>query len=208
MTCPTQLADAWRQRSGNDQARLIENHGPPPPLGMPTFSRKAESESPNSNSRLCFCVASFLAYVALGARRSVREAARQNHVKTTSAGDIKGVEDTTVRTWITWSAKHKWVSRSLARDEWIARTSDEQIVSNVTACKLALVTRAHDFLTSTDSVVFLRGARAFTLQHPPVQQVEDVTPIEDLPDLSDADLDRMRAIRDEARQKNGVTPPS
>ena len=28
MTCPTQLADAWRQRSGNDQARLIENHGP------------------------------------------------------------------------------------------------------------------------------------------------------------------------------------
>ena len=53
----------------------------------------------------------FLAYVALGARRSVREAARQHHVKTTSAGDIKGVEDTTVRTWITWSAKHKWVSR-------------------------------------------------------------------------------------------------
>ena len=35
----------------------------------------------------------------------------------------------------------------------------------------------HDFLTSTDSAVFLRGARAFTLQHPPVQQVEDVTRI-------------------------------
>ena len=72
-----------------------------------------------------------------------------------------------------WSAQHKWVSRSLARDEWIARTSDEQIVSNVTACKLALVTRAHDFLTSTDSAVFLRGARAFTLQYPPIQRVED-----------------------------------
>ena len=55
------------------------------------------------------------------------------------------------------------VSRSLARAEWIARTSDDQIVSNVTACKLALTTRAHDFLTSTDSEVFLRGARAFTL---------------------------------------------
>ena len=87
-------------------------------------------------------------------------------------------------------------------------TSDDQIIINILACKLALVTRAHDFLTSTDSAVFLRGARAFTLQHPPVQQVEDVTRIEDLPDLSDADLDRMRAIRDEARQKNGVTPPS
>ena len=60
---------------------------------------------------------------------------------------------------------------------------------------------------ASDSAVFLRGARAFTLQHPPVQQVEDVTRIEDLPDLSDADLGRMRAIRDEARQKNGVTPP-
>ena len=55
---------------------------------------------------------------------------------------------------------------------------------------------------------WIDGARAFTLQHPPVQQVEDVTRIEDLPDLSDADLGRMRAIRDEARQKNGVTPPS
>ena len=148
--------------------------------------------------------AAFLAYVALGARRSVREAAGQNHVKTGSSSRTK----TTINTWLGWSARNKWVSRSLARDEWIARTSDEQNVANVTACKLALTTRAHDFLTSTDSAVFLRGARAFTLQHPPVQQVEDVTRIEDLPDLSDADLDRMRAIRDEARQKNGVTPPS
>ena len=82
--------------------------------------------------------AAFLAYVALGARRSVREAAHQNHIKTTSTWKISSVEDTTVRTWLGWSARHKWVSRSLARDEWIARTSDDQIVSNVTACKLAL----------------------------------------------------------------------
>ena len=47
-------------------------------------------------------------------------------------------EVTTVKHWLRWSARHKWVSRSLARDEWIARTSDEQIVANVTACKLAL----------------------------------------------------------------------
>ena len=97
--------------------------------------------------------AAFLAYVALGARRSVREAARQHHSNTTATGKISSVEDTTVRTWMGWSARHKW---------------------------------------------------AFTLQHPPVQQVEDVTRIEDLPDLSDADLGRMRAIRDEARQKDGV----
>ena len=36
--------------------------------------------------------AAFLAYVALGARRSVREAAHQNHIKTTSTGEISSVE--------------------------------------------------------------------------------------------------------------------
>ena len=89
--------------------------------------------------------AAFLAYVALGARRSVREAARQHHIKALSAGEILGQENTTVSTWLAWSSKHKWVSRANARDDWIARASDDQIVSNVTACKLALTTRAHDF---------------------------------------------------------------
>ena len=88
------------------------------------------------------------------------------------------------------------------------RSHLRRTVANVTACKLALTTRAHDFLTSTDSEVWLRGARGFTLQHPPVQQVEDVTRIEDLPEMSDEALDRMRDIRDAERQKNGVTPPS
>ena len=144
--------------------------------------------------------AAFLAYVALGARRSVREAAHQNHIKTISTGKISSVEDTTVRTWLGWSARHKWVSRSLARDEWIARTSDEQIIINKLACDLALVTRAHDFLTSTDSEVFLRGARAFTLQHPPIQRVaEGSERIKDLSDIPDADLERMKTIRDAAR---------
>ena len=76
---------------------------------------------------------SYAAYVALGARRSVREAARQYHIKTTSTGEISSVEDTTVRTWLGWSAKYKWVSRSLAREEWIASTSDEKVVANLTA---------------------------------------------------------------------------
>ena len=81
--------------------------------------------------------AAFLAYVAMGGRRSVREAARQYHSKTIAAGEISSAEDTTAGTWMGWSAKHKWVmSRSLARDEWIARTSDEQIVVNVKACML------------------------------------------------------------------------
>ena len=142
---------------------------------------------------------SFLAYIALGARRSVREAARQFHAKTESSGK----ELTTVNGWLSWSSKHQWVSRGLARDEWIARTSDEQVIVNILACKLALVTRAHDFLKSKDSEVFLRGARAFTLQHPPVQRVEDVTQIEDLPDVPTEKLKEARDIIDAARKKNG-----
>ena len=90
-----------------------------------------------------------------------------------------------------WSARHKWVSRSLARDEWIARTSDDQIVSNVTA---------------NDSVDFLRAARALSLHFPPMQRVADVSErIEDLSDIPDADIARMKAIRDAARAKNEQT---
>ena len=111
-----------------------------------------------------------------------------------------------MRTWLGWSAKHKWVSRANARDEWIARASDEQIVSNVTACKLALTTRALDYLTANDGADFLRAARALSLHFPPIQRVADVSErIEDLSDIPDADLDRMKAIRDAARAKNAQT---
>ena len=110
--------------------------------------------------------AAFRAYVALGARRSVREAA----------------------------------------DEWIARTSDDQIVSNVTACKLALTTRALDYLTANDGADFLRAARALSLHFPPIQRVADVSErIEDLSDIPDADIAHMKAIRDAARAKNEQT---
>ena len=108
-----------------------------------------------------------------------------------------------MRTWLGWSARHKWVSRANARDAWIAHVSDDQIVSNVTACKLALTTRALDYLTANDSVDFLRAARALSLHFPPMQRVADVSErIEDLSDIPDADIERMKAIRDAARAKN------
>ena len=112
-----------------------------------------------------------------------------------------------MRTWCGWSSSAAWVSRSIARDEWILSTSDDQIIINILACKLALVTRAHSFLSSTDSEVFLRGARAFTLQHPPVQRVADVTQIEDLSDVPNEELDRMREIRDAARKAKATRTP-
>ena len=55
------------------------------------------------------------------------------------------------------------------------------IVSNVTACKLALTTRALDYLTANDGADFLRAARALSLHFPPMQRVADVSErIEDL----------------------------
>ena len=64
-----------------------------------------------------------------------------------------------------------------------------EIVSNVTACKLALTTRAHDFLTANDGPNFLRAARALSVHFPPLQRVADVSErIEDLSDVPDATL--------------------
>ena len=108
--------------------------------------------------------------------------------------------------WLRWSARHKWVSRSLARDEWIARTSDDQIVSNVTACKLALTTRALDFLTANDGPNFLRAARALSLHFPPGKYPTDIVGrlIEDhmkyFPDICGA-LEYARTIQPDKRQK-------
>ena len=149
----------------------------------------------------------FRAYIALGARRSVREAARQHHIKALSSGEICGQENTTVSTWLSWSSKHRWVSRANSRDAWLARVSDEQTAANMRKCLLALTETALKLLETGDSHDFLRAARALSLHFPPVQRVEDVSDqIEDLPDMSDADLDRMREIRDAARAKNEQIP--
>ena len=59
--------------------------------------------------------AAFRAYVALGGRRSVREALLQNSGETAVSGKL--------RTWEGWSARHKWVSRSLARDVTAGRAA-------------------------------------------------------------------------------------
>ena len=78
--------------------------------------------------------AAFLAYIALGARRSVREALRQNSGETAVSGKLRTREG--------WSSKNAWVSRANARDEWLARTADEQVVINIKACLLALTETA------------------------------------------------------------------
>ena len=137
--------------------------------------------------------AGFRAYCELGARRSIPDAI---HASTGSLPSVSQISQ-----WKTWSAKYKWVSRSLARDEWLARTADEQIVANLAACKLLLSEKAQDFMGSEDSVDFLRASRALALHFPPVQRVADVSDqFEDLQDMSDEALKKMREIRDADRK--------
>ena len=139
--------------------------------------------------------AAFRVYCELGAHRSVRESWRQNSGETAVSG--------TLRTWEAWSSKNAWVSRASARDAWLAQVSDEQIVSNIKACLLALTETALTILKTGDSRDFLRAARALSLHFPPVQRVEDVSErIEDLSDVPDEELERMREIRDAARLQN------
>ena len=52
---------------------------------------------------------------------------------------------------------------------------------------------------------FLRAARALALHFPSIQRVEDVSRIEDLSDVPDDELQRMREIRDAARQATAKT---
>ena len=149
--------------------------------------------------------AAFLSYVALGARRSVRESARQHNIKTVSPGEKRARPSTTESRWLAWSSKHRWVSRANSRDAWLARVSDEQTAANVRKCLLALTETALKLLETGDSHDFLRAARALSLHFPPIQRVEDVSDqIEDLSDLSDADLNRMREVRDAARRENAI----
>ena len=69
----------------------------------------------------------------------------------------------------------------------------------MTACKLALTTRAHDFLTANDGPNFLRAARALSVHVPPIQRVADVS--ERIEDLSDVPGPReKRGARSETRR--------
>ena len=115
-------------------------------------------------------------------------------------------------TWTGWSTKHHWVKRRAAfldNTVMLAQAAELEaqleISRNIKLCELQLTATALVLLGSHDSEVFLRAARAFTLQHPPIQRVEDVSErIEDLPDVSDEALDRMREIRDSERLENAA----
>ena len=62
--------------------------------------------------------------------------------------------------------------------------------------------RPSDFLTANDGPNFLRAARALSLHFPPIQRMaEGSERIEDLSDIPDADIARMKATIPDKRQR-------
>ena len=132
-------------------------------------------------------------YCALGARRSIAAAIQETTQTLPSASQLTQ--------WKRWSKAHHWVSRSLARDEWLAHTADEQVKVNLHQCYLAITTVAHEFISSKNPEKVRIGSAMLKDHYPPVARVADVSErFEDLSDVPDAALDRMREIRDAARK--------
>ena len=97
-----------------------------------------------------------------------------------------------------------WVSRKLARAEWMARTADEDAQTYLHECYRALTTVAYKFITSEVPERVRIGSAIIKDHYPPVAQVADVSErIEDLCDIPDEALERMKEIRDSARKMKG-----
>ena len=106
--------------------------------------------------------------------------------------------------WKAWSTKYKWVSRTMARDEWLAKTADDLVQANLHQAYLAITTVALELIHSGILSKIEVGSKMIKDHYPPVARVADVSDrFEDLSDVPDDKLNEMRAIRDAARQANG-----
>ena len=142
--------------------------------------------------------AGFRVYCDLGARSSIGDAI-QKTLKTLPS-------ESQLVQWKRWSRKYHWVSRKLARAEWMARTADEDAQTYLHECRRALTTVAYKFITSEVPEKVRAGSAIIKDHYPPVAQVEDVSErIEDWCDIPDEALERMKEIRDAARAAKGET---
>ena len=135
----------------------------------------------------------FAAYLDTG---SLRDAYRQRSGKA-QATAAPGA-------WTGWSTKYNWVSRRAAYVEFTVRECQDAIQIGLVQIRKRLIDAANKLL-DTGGVPAVRAAsRVIVENFPPVARVADVSDgeqIEDLCDIPDADLERMREIRDAARAK-------
>ena len=136
----------------------------------------------------------FATYLDTG---SLRDAWRQRSGKA-KATAVPGA-------WTGWSTKHNWVSRRAAYIEWTVRECQDTIKAGLVQLRKRFIDVANTLLDD-GGLPSIRAASQIVRDHfPPAERVADVSDaerFEDLSDIPDEDLDRMRAIRDEARRKN------
>ena len=136
----------------------------------------------------------FAAYLDTG---SLRDAYRQRSGKA-QATAAPGA-------WTGWSAKYNWVSRRAAYVEFTVRECQDAIQIGLVQIRKRLIDAANELLDNGGVPAVRAASRVIVENFPPVARVADVSDgeqIEDLSDIPDADLERMRAIRDAARAKN------
>ena len=136
----------------------------------------------------------FAAYLETG---SLRDAYRQRSGKA-QATAAPGA-------WTGWSTKYNWVSRRAAFVEFTVRECLDATQIELVKVRRRFVDVANTLLDD-GSVSAIRTASRVIVEHfPPVARVAGVSGderIEDLSDIPDSELEKMRQIRDAARGKN------
>ena len=102
-----------------------------------------------------------------------------------------------------WSTKHHWVSRRAAYVDHTIQKCQDAIQGELVLIRKRFIDVANGLLDDKPDLPSIRAASQLIHDHfPPIARVADVSdapPFEDLSDLPDAELDKMRAIRDTAR---------
>ena len=135
----------------------------------------------------------FAAYLDAG---SLRDAYRQR------SGNEKATSPPGA--WTGWSTKYNWVSRRAAYVEFTVRECQDAIQIGLVQIRKRLIDAANELLDNGSVPAVRAASRVIVENFPPVARVADVSDgeqIEDLSDIPDADLERMKAIRDAARAK-------
>ena len=136
----------------------------------------------------------FAAYLDTG---SLRDAYRQRSGKA-QATAAPGA-------WTGWSTKYNWVSRRAAFVEFTVRECQDATQVGLVQIRKRLIDAANELLDNGGVPAVRAASRVIVENFPPVARVADVLDgeqIEDLSDIPDADIARMKAIRDAARAKN------
>ena len=136
----------------------------------------------------------FAAYLDVG---SLRDAYRQRSGKA-QATAAPGA-------WTGWSTKYNWVSRRAAFVEFTVRECQDAIQIGLVQIRKRLIDAANELLDDGGVPAVRAASRVIVENFPPGARVADVSDgeqFEDLSDIPDADIERMKEIRDAARAKN------